>query len=168
MADKGLGFVKIYRSLQRHWLWTADEPFDIRSAWIDLILTVNHEDATVNIGRRIITIHAGQTWTSYEKLANRWKWSRERVYRYIKMLKDADMIYTDSHTNGTLLTLTNYGKFANRETKVDESNESTTKTPVETPSIASGKTQTRMIKNDKEHESIRKDQEPPRGGGEWQ
>lgn len=168
MANKGLGFVKIYRSLQSHWLWTADEPFDIRSAWIDLIMMVNHEATKLKVGQQVVNIRAGQTWTSYVKLANRWKWSRERVYRYIKMLKRDGMIYVDGTPNGTLLTLVNYENFAGRGNTRETSDETTDKTSGETSDETSDETQTRMNKNEEELKNIRKELEPPRGGGEWQ
>lgn len=169
MANKGTGFAAIYRSLLDHWIWTSDTPFDDRSAWIDLILNANHEDRQIKVGQNVITIHAGQKWTSYVKLANRWKWSRERVYRYIKMLKKEGMVYVDATPNGTLLTLVNYEKF----TVNGNANETTTKTTGKTSSKTSGETstetQTTMNNNVNNEEQInKKDPAPPKGGGEWQ
>ena len=88
MANKKLGFVPIYRSLQEHWLWRQNEPFDYRSAWIDILLSVNHEEKKIVVDGRIQVIKPGQMWTSAKKLANNWHWSKPKVYRYIKLLKE--------------------------------------------------------------------------------
>lgn len=173
MASKKKGYAPIYRSLQDHWLWQSDEPFDIRSAWVDLILLANHEDKTINIGRNVFTVHAGQMWTSYVKLAQRWHWSRNRVYRYIKMLISDGMILIDATPNGTCLTIVNYKKYA----IVRDTHGTTDGTPDGTSSGASDGTtdgtQTNTIKNNtKNIKSEKKEQgpapEPPVGGGEWQ
>ena len=81
MANKKLGFIPLYRSIQEHWLWQKEEPFDIRSAWIDLLLSVNHEEKKILVGRSVVTIRAGQMWTSYKKLSKKWHWSYKRVLR---------------------------------------------------------------------------------------
>lgn len=169
MANKKKGYIKLYRSLQEHWLWLSDEPFDDRSAWIDLIMMANHEDKKIKIGRNIITIHAGQMWTSYVKLANRWNWSRERVYRYIKMLKMDGMIEIFATPNGTSLTIVNYGRFAIHGNTDETTDETTSETTGKTSDETSDETQTRTIKNIKNYKNERIImQAPPRGGGEWQ
>ncbi|MBR2680610.1 MAG: hypothetical protein IKE23_07640, partial [Exiguobacterium sp.] len=150
MANKKTGYMPIYRSIQEHWLWTSDEQFDIRSAWIDLILSANHEDRKLNVGRDVITIHAGQMWTSIVKLANRWHWSRERVYRYIKMLKNDGMIFTDGTPNGTLLTIVNYERFAYHGNTDETTSETPNETKGETSDDTSSETQT-IINNHSNH-----------------
>ena len=169
MAKKNKGYAPIWRDLQDHWIWKSEEPFDIRSAWIDLILSVNHEDRKLKIGGNIIIIHAGQMWTSYLKLANRWNWSRPRVYRYIKMLKSDGMIFVDATPNGTLLTLVNYSNFAiagNTRVTTDVTTDVTTSV---TTGVTTGVTQTitkENYENEKELKEIKP--APPVGGGEWQ
>ena len=128
-------------------MWQSDDPFDIRSAWIDILLSVNHENKKINVGRSVVTIHAGQMWTSYVKLANRWNWSRERVYRYIKMLKMDGMIYVDGTSNGTLLTVVNYDNFAYHGNADETTDETANKTSGETADETAGETQTITINN---------------------
>ena len=170
MANKKLGFIPLYRSIQEHWLWNNEEPFSMGQAWIDLLLSVNHEEKKIKVGCSIVTIKAGQMWTSYKKLANRWNWSRERVYRYTKMLKNDGMIVVDATPNGTLLTLVNYGNFAyvqnTNETTGETTNEATPVTTDET----TGETQTININNINNVDKLKKEPvaEPPLDGGEWQ
>lgn len=144
---KDKGYIKLYRSLQDHWLWSGSEPFDDRSAWVDLLMTVNHEEKKIKVGRDIITIHAGQTWTSFVKLARRWRWSRNRVYRYIKMLISDGMILMDGTPNGTLLTVVNYGFWEGGRNTNGTSDGTSDGTPGETTDGTSGGTQTNTIKN---------------------
>ncbi len=51
----------------------------------------------------------GQIVTSQQALANRWKWSRHRVSDFLRTLEAAEMVTTERTTNGTLLTVVNYG-----------------------------------------------------------
>ena len=168
MANKKLGFIPLYRSIQEHWIWSNDEPFSKGQAWIDLLLSVNHEDKKLKVGCNIITIHAGQMWTSYVKLANRWNWSRERVYRYTKMRKMDGMISVDATPNGTLLTIVNYGDFAYQRNTDETTNETTDKTPTETSDETPGETQTININNINNVDNLKREPAPPRDGGEWQ
>ena len=168
MANKKKGYVPIYRSLQEHWLWMSDDEFDIRSAWVDLLMSANHEDKKINIGRDAITLHAGQMWTSYVKLAQRWHWSRPRVYRYIKMLVSDGMILVDGTPNGTLLTLVNYGRFAihgNADVTTDVTTDVTSSV---TSDVTPGVTQTITKENVNNIENRRRNPAPPVDGGEWQ
>ena len=50
------GWVKIHRQIQDNAIWMSDEPFDSRSAWIDLILMANHEDKEVYQGGQFFKI----------------------------------------------------------------------------------------------------------------
>lgn len=170
MANKKLGFIPLYRSIQEHWLWNNEEPFSMGQAWIDLLLSVNHEDKKINVGRSVITIKAGQIWTSYVKLARNWHWSRPRVYRYISMLKSDGMIVVDGTPNGTLLTIVNYGNFAYPRNANDTTGVTTDVTTPVTSDVTTGVTQTININNINNVDKLKKEPvaEPPLDGGEWQ
>lgn len=169
MANKKLGFIPLYRSIQDHWVWSNKEPFSYGQAWIDLLLSVNHEEKKLKVGCNLITIKPGQMWTSYVKLSNRWNWSRERVYRYIKMLKSDEMIFVDATPNGTLLTIVNYGNFAYQKNTDETTDETTGETSHETSDEATGETQTININNTNNvNNEIIRTPAPPRDGGEWQ
>lgn len=111
MADKKKGYVPIWRTLQDHWIWKYKEPFDHRSAWIDLLLLVNHKEEKIPIGTRVQTIKPGQRWLSYKWLGNRWGWSYRKVLRFIAQLVSDGMVYVDGTPNGTLLTVINWASF---------------------------------------------------------
>ena len=169
MANKKLGFVPLYRSIQEHWLWNNDEPFSKGQAWIDLLLSVNHEEKKIPVGCSIITIKPGQMWTSYVKLAKSWGWSRKRVYRYLNMLKSDGMVLVNGTSNGTLLTLVNYEKFAYKGNARDTTNATSNDPAPDTTGDTSGDTQTIMNKNVNNDKKLKKEsQASPSDGGEWQ
>lgn len=112
MARKNKGWIKVYRQLQSNPIWTSSEPFDRRSAWIDLLLMVNHEQRTLQLRNgNYITIEAGQCFTSVAHLANRWHWSPNKVRRYLHTLSEQDMCTQSGTPSGTLLTLIKYDNF---------------------------------------------------------
>lgn len=69
------GWVSIHRSIYDNWIWNDKEQFDKRSAWIDLLLMVNHEDNKVLIDGELKIVKRGQRITSLNKLSKRWKLS---------------------------------------------------------------------------------------------
>ena len=175
MANKKKGFMPIYRSIQDHWLWKIDKPFDERSAWIDLLLLVNHAEEKVPLRHRIVTVHAGQKWTSYLKLAQRWHWSKNRVIRYLTLLKSDGMIYIDSTADGTMITLVNYSSFNNyrdADGAADGAADGTTLGYADgtTLGLRTINKDNKKIKTIKEKERFPSldEIEPPVGGGQWQ
>lgn len=69
-------------------IWTEDDPFDRRSAWIDLIMMANIKTKTIIYRGHTLSIKRGQVYTSTRKLASRWNWSRDKVFRYLKLLEE--------------------------------------------------------------------------------
>lgn len=155
------GWIKLYRQIQESDLWDSEEePFDRRSAWVDLLLMANHEDKTVIFKGNPIVVKAGQRITSLRKLAERWNWSLNRVNRYLDLLEKLNMIEKKSDNHKTLLTLVNYSKFQggwNTDEYTDEyTHEYTDGTHTNTHTNTQADTQTdtkqeykRMNKNDK-------------------
>ena len=173
MSDKKKGYVPIYRTIQDNWIWKSEEPFDHRSAWIDLLLIVNHKEGKICIKEHLQTIRAGQKWTSYRTLAKRWNWSVGRVRRYINLLKSDGMILTDETPNGTLLTVVNWDVFAIQQNTTRHTDGHTDRhTSEHTDGHTDGHI-TIMNKNGNNVKEWKKEKadsffEPPTGGGEWQ
>lgn len=151
------GFVTLDRDLLDSAIWNINKAFDDRSAWIDLILLVNHEDREIFINGKPMIIHAGQRWTSMTKLASRWGWNRARVKRYFRMLEMSQMITTNVTTHGILITLTNWAlrqgehkkKWKNRTTD-DTADGTADGTAHGTTDGTQTKNEERTIKNEKE------------------
>lgn len=134
------GWIKLHRKIIDNWIW--DDPEKLR-AWLDILLMVNHEDKQIPFNGHIKTIHRGEKLTSLAKLADRWKWTRNRVSRFIDLLCEADMVTADRTANGTLLTVVNYGIYQSVRYTSEAGNEATD----EAASEATGEAQTRTIKN---------------------
>jgi len=143
------GWITLHRKIQDCWIWEESEPFDRRSAWIDLLLLANHEDAKVFFDGDLITVQRGQRITSIRKLAERWKWSRTKVTKFLDILEKDGMISRKSDTKKTLLTIENYGIYqdvASPEKPQKGHREATEKTQKSTNN--NDKT---MINNDKQY-----------------
>lgn len=103
------GWIKLHRQIADNELWN-DKPFAKGQAWIDLLLMANHEDNG--------QYKAGCVYTSYEILAKRWGWSRNKVRRFLGTLTNLQMTTVNGTPNGTVLTLVKYEDFqSQRHTK---------------------------------------------------
>lgn len=109
------GWIKLHRSLQEHWLW-KNEPFDKRSAFIDLLFLANFEDKKLAYKGEVITCKRGDVNLSIACLAKRWHWDRKTVRRFLKLLESDGMVSIDSTTHRTTVTLVNYDKYQLRGT----------------------------------------------------
>lgn len=105
------GWICLHRSIQDSSIWEGSEPFDKRSAWIDLLLSANHEDKDIMFDSHVRTIKRGQLLTSVTKLSERWKWSKKKTLKYLRLLEEAKMVTKKSDNRATLLTLLNYSKY---------------------------------------------------------
>ena len=158
MAKKRKGWIKLYRDLQENALWVSDIPFDERSAWVDLLLTVNHEDGQVfTRNKEYLPISRGSTLTSIRKLAERWHWSANRVRRFLDTLTAMKMVKIDTHSgthSGTLLTVVKYDDFQGERNTHEYSDEHTDEYTGEYTDEYTDEVQTRNkeIKNNKEGE----------------
>ena len=110
---KDKGWIKLHRKIRDNAIWQSREAFDRRSAWVDLLLMVNHEDRTlIQKNGRPIVIHPGQTFTSYEHLKEKWHWgSRNRVKRFLALLSAQGMITVSGTPSGTLITVISWALY---------------------------------------------------------
>ncbi|HEL9517193.1 TPA: DnaD domain-containing protein [Listeria monocytogenes] len=103
------GWIKIYRSLQEHWIWENEKYL---KWWLDLLLLANHQDRDILINGELITIKRGQKHTSELWLSNRWNADRKQVRKFLELLKKNDMItITKSRQKGTTYEISNYNDF---------------------------------------------------------
>ena len=152
------GWIKLYRQITESDIWNDEEnePFDRRSAWVDLLLMANHKDRQTCFDGKAITVKRGQKITSVRKLSERWRWSVNRTYRYLKLLENLEMINRESDSRRTLITIVNYEVYQNGENSSEHSNEysdeytdrTLTNTVIEHSRIQSRNTN-KNIKNDK-------------------
>lgn len=115
------GWISLHRQLQEHWLWKSKEPFDKRSAWIDLLLMVNHQKEKVEFDKGFIEVERGQRITSLEKLSKRWRWSRHKVSDYLNQLEQDGMLVQVRDNKKTLISIENYDKYQSQKETLDMS-----------------------------------------------
>lgn len=105
------GWISLYRQIKESWIWKDKEPFDKRSAWIDLLLTVNYKNKKIPFENGFIEIEKGQTLTSIKQLSEKWKWSRHKVSDFLDRLEQDTMIVQVRDTRKTLISIVNYSKY---------------------------------------------------------
>lgn len=102
------GWISIHRQIRDNWIWKSNEPFDKRSAWIDLLLSVNHKNKKIPFENGFIEIERGQVLTSIKQLSEKWKWSRHKVSDFLDQLEQDTMIVQVRDTRKTLISIVNY------------------------------------------------------------
>lgn len=115
------GWISVYRQIQNHWIWKVKEPFDKRSAWIDLLLLANHKEETIFFNGSKLDIERGHHMTSLEKLGNRWGWSRHKVSDFINRLEQDGMLVQVRDKTKTLISIENYDKYQYQKNTSDMS-----------------------------------------------
>ena len=118
------GWIQLHRTLQDNPIWGC-EPFTKGQAWVDLLILANHKDGYILIDGQRIDIKRGQLGWSVLNLSKRWKWSRGKTTRYLKMLSNDSQIELKTNTRNTIITICNYDKYQSRDT-TDSAPRSTT------------------------------------------
>ena len=146
------GWIKLHRQLQSHWLWKSGKPFDKRSAWVDILLMVNHKKRKINLGNELIEVDRGERITSERKLSDRWGWSRTKVRNFLNLLKEDEMIEIIKDNKKTTLKVLNYSGYQGLENqkktkeKPEKNQEKTAKEPQ--------KNTNKNVKNEKNEKKI--------------
>ena len=189
MADKA-GYILLHRCLLDSSVWNDGEKHNRKSAWIDLMLKVNHSDKSIMVDGKEIVIHRGQRLTSIAKLAIEWGVTRKTAKSWINAWKSAGMVYVDSNNRYTLITILKYSvyqdfkNFKNKSLPNSLPNSVTPDYPTNYPTDYS---QTNNVKNVNNEQVINKKDKsvcpgygwywneekekwiaPPKGGGVWQ
>ena len=105
------GWILLHRKLQDCEIWANSQPFDMRSAWVDLLLLANHRDVEIVFDYTPMTVKRGQYLTSVRKLCARWSWSKDRTLKYLRLLESLKMIRRESNKQRTLITIENYSVY---------------------------------------------------------
>lgn len=114
---KTYNFYPLSRDIQSHWLWTDKEPFDKRSAWIDLLLLANYIDTKTIYKEEVIVCKRGDVNLSISFLSERWRWSREKTRRFLKALETDGMLKLKANTHRTVITICDYECFGQKGSK---------------------------------------------------
>lgn len=118
------GWIKIHRKITDNPLYFA-EPFTRIQAWIDLLLLANHKEGFFYVRGNRVTVERGQMGMSQKNLAQRWKWSRGKVDRYLKDLENTGNIIQQKNSITSIISICNYEKYQDDNT-TDSSTDNTT------------------------------------------
>ena len=126
------------------WPEWKDEHFSKSKAYVDLVYLANRIPEHSKNARDVwVTIGKGQLGWSIVKLSERWKWSRNKVIRYLDDLESKGLIKQDSTNVTTIITIVGYQDFIDQPPPVSG--------PVKvTPAIINGnefKQTTRSVKD---------------------
>jgi len=102
------GWIKIYRDIADHWLWSDDRKF---KWWIDLLLMANYENNKMLIGNNLIECNRGQLIRSLDGLARRWMVTKKTVRTFLMLLQKDAMIEIENVKFCTRITICNYDKY---------------------------------------------------------
>lgn len=163
--DKSEMFVKISRSIEDNFLWHAVgvDHFDIRSAWIDLIIQANYKQGDFICGSSHVIVKRGQLITSLNHLAVRWHTTKKTVIRYLKLFEEEGMIYKESTNRYTTITIVNYALYQDVRNAKYTADSTAEYTSSSTPDSTAEYTQSKNIKNAKELRKNEKKEASPQG-----
>lgn len=111
------GWISLNRELMSHWVWDCE--FSAGQAWVDLLLYANHSHAKLMIKGQLIELSRGQQARSELTISKAWKWSRNKVRRFLKNLEKDGMIELKSGHLTTVITICNYDSFQSNDTTVE-------------------------------------------------
>ncbi|MCY7869607.1 Replication protein O [Bacillus spizizenii] len=135
-----IGWIKLHRSVQDHWIYQEKRKFSKYEAWLDLLMMASHKDNKFVLGNELYEVKRGQFISSIRKLGERWSWSNTKVTQFLDLLRKDEMIDFKKDTKKTLITIVNYGVYhdSDEEKKTVIEHENDTKA-----------TQKHTIKNEK-------------------
>lgn len=110
------GYISLHRRIMENPFYFS-EPFCRQMAWVDLLLIANHKKTTFNVRGNIIDVPRGSLAYSQDTLAQRWRWSRGKVNRFLSLLKTAQQIELQKTYPITLIVIKNYIKYQDQKDK---------------------------------------------------
>lgn len=122
MSNKNFaeGWIILDRGIRDHWVY-SEKPYSRFKAWVDLILSANFRDKTIMVNGKPFLVRRGSFLTSVRKLSERWGWSKDKVYRFLSVLRSEGMIETAT-PSGTLITIVNYRVYQDKRDRKSDTN----------------------------------------------
>ena len=134
----GTGYIKLYRSSLNDPLYLK-EPFTKWQAWCDLILLAYFAPTDFFVRGIRVKAKRGCVYKGVLELAERWKWSRGKVERFLSYLVSDKRVSIQKNNVISCVSILNYEKY--------QQNESTNKT---TNGSTNGQTNEHLIRRNKE------------------
>lgn len=121
------GWIKLYRKITENPLYFA-EVFTRMQAWIDLLIIANHDENYIYVRGNKVIIKRGQVAKTQDTLADRWKWSRGKVIRFLDELQKDNQIVQQKSKLINLISIVNYESYQCGSTTESESEGTTDNT----------------------------------------
>ena len=137
------GWIKLHRQVSNNSLWTS-EPFTRGQAWIDLLMIANFKDSYYFKRGVRVDVKRGEIGRSTVELADRWKWSRGKVNRFLSLLEKEEQIVQQKMNVTTLISIVNYDTYQQDDTASA------------TPNVQQTSSKRTHIKNDKKEKKDKK------------
>ncbi|MDP2207305.1 MAG: hypothetical protein Q8K98_00855 [Bacteroidota bacterium] len=112
------GWIKLHRSIEENEMYFADR-FTRMQAWIDLLLLANHKAAVVFIRGIELRLKPGESFHSWSTLGKRWKWNRKTVGRFLKYLRNKQMIHYRTAYKIGVITIVKWENYQSNGAVVD-------------------------------------------------
>jgi len=118
-----IGYVKLHREIREGRLWQDSRPFSFGAAWVDLLLLAAWQDHKILHKGKFRQVKRGELWTTIRFLAKEWGWSRNAVWRFLRLLESDQMITLKTSrkrdTGGTVLFIVNYDYYQSNQRDTD-------------------------------------------------
>lgn len=124
------GWLKLHRAITEHWIWSFDQP-DKAMAWMDLLIMARHAPGDVMLKGRVQFVDKGQVAMSQLALQKRWKWSQNKVKRFLKLLEKHGMCDFKTNDLTTIITICNFSEYQTDERTGERPPERPDERPVE-------------------------------------
>lgn len=108
------GWIKLHRSVSDHWVWNCE--FSYGQAWIDLLCHASHKPNKFAIKGQLISLGIGEQARSEVTLSKAWKWSRNKVRRFLSNLEKDGMIERKTTHLTSIISICNYSNFQHCDT----------------------------------------------------
>lgn len=110
------GFITLSRKLQKNNLWLS-EVFTRGQAWVDLLMLANYADGFIIVRGVQVDIKRGQCGWSENRLAERWRWSRGKVRRFLKLLEGERQVVQQKSKITSIISITKYEEYQSADNR---------------------------------------------------
>lgn len=104
------GWIRLHRKITENALYFS-EPFTRMGAWFDLLILANHTEGFIYVRGNRVVVGRGQVGWSQQSLAERWKWSRGKVIRFLSELENDQQIVQQKNNITSLISIVNYDMY---------------------------------------------------------
>lgn len=117
------GWIKLHRKLLQGDIWLS-EKFTKAQAWIDLFANANHNEGKFFVRGNEVRIGRGQIGWSELTMAKRWRWSKNKVRRFLNDLEMEQQIKQQKTFITSIITIVNYDRYQSGVQKTKQQKDS--------------------------------------------